>query len=92
MAEHRDELIRDLTQVVTSTVSDQVKDFVAQFAGHSLAAGRLAEGVQQLPEMAKDASEQFCSEKLDAYQKVPRAAGQTLFVYELVGVASTSTT
>eukprot|EP00959_Pyramimonas_sp_CCMP1952_P302947 6338577-Pyramimonas_sp.AAC.1 len=69
MAEHRDELIRDLTPVVSSTVAVQVKDFSAQLAEHSLDAGRLAEGVQQLPKMAKDASEQFCSEKFDADQR-----------------------
>ncbi|CAK0828819.1 unnamed protein product [Prorocentrum cordatum] len=69
MAEHRDELIRDLTMVVSATVSDQIQDFAAQLTEHSRAAGKLAEGLQQLPAMAKQASEQFCSEKLGAFYR-----------------------
>ncbi|CAK0824650.1 unnamed protein product, partial [Prorocentrum cordatum] len=95
MAEHRDELIRDLTQAVSSTVAVQVKDFAAQLAEHSLDDGRLAEGVQQLPKMAKDASEQFCSEKLDVYRRKfqgqlggrsirPRACGNRLDEHDAV--------
>eukprot|EP00959_Pyramimonas_sp_CCMP1952_P366182 7669298-Pyramimonas_sp.AAC.1 len=69
MAEHRGELIRDLTKVVSATVSDQIQDFVAQLTEHSRAAGELAEGAQQLPAMAKQTSEQFCSEMLDAFYR-----------------------
>ncbi|CAK0804219.1 unnamed protein product, partial [Prorocentrum cordatum] len=69
MTEHRDELIRDLIKVVSATVPDQIQDFAAQLTEHSRAAGKLAEGVQQLPAMAKQASEQFCSEKLDAFYR-----------------------
>ncbi|CAK0796297.1 unnamed protein product, partial [Prorocentrum cordatum] len=69
MAEHRVELIRDLTNVVSATVSDQIQDFAAQLTKRSRAAGQLCEGAQQLPAMAQQASEQFCSERLDAFHR-----------------------
>eukprot|EP00959_Pyramimonas_sp_CCMP1952_P392593 8226226-Pyramimonas_sp.AAC.1 len=68
MAEHRDELVRDLAAVVSTTVPDQVKNFAYQFVDHD-AASKLAEGVQQLPRMAREALERFCTDKLDADQR-----------------------
>eukprot|EP00959_Pyramimonas_sp_CCMP1952_P383451 8035267-Pyramimonas_sp.AAC.1 len=69
MAEHRDELIKDLTAVVSSTVSEQVQSFASQLNEHAASASKLAEGVRMLPQMARDASEQFCSDKLDQFQR-----------------------